>query len=77
MRTGGAQAAIIWKLLPDKSLQPVKITAGITDFTFTEVKDGSVNDGDQVVTGQTGGSRAGGAPRLGPGGPGGGRPGGR
>jgi HlyD family secretion protein len=76
-RSGGAQTAIIWKLLPDKSLQPVKITAGITDFTFTEVKDGGLNDGDQVVTGQTGGSRAGGAPRLGQGGPGGGRPGGR
>jgi HlyD family secretion protein len=76
-RSGGSQAAIVWKLLPDKSLQPVKITAGITDFTFTEVKDGSVNEGDQVVTGSTGGSRAGGAPRLGAGGPGGGRPGGR
>jgi HlyD family secretion protein len=76
-RSGGAQTAILWKLLPDKSLQPVKITAGITDFTFTEVKDGSLSDGDQVVTGQTGGSRAGGAPRLGQGGPGGGRPGGR
>jgi HlyD family secretion protein len=74
---GGAQSAILWKLLPDKTLQPVKITAGITDFTFTEVKDGGLSDGDQVVTGQTGGSRAGGAPRLGAGGPSGGRPGGR
>lgn len=74
---GASQVAIIWKLLPDKSLQPVKVNVGITDFTFTEVKDSGLNDGDQVVTGSTGGSRAGGAPRLGQGGPGGGRPGGR
>jgi HlyD family secretion protein len=72
---GGSQGAILWKLLPDKSLQPVKISAGITDFTFTEVKDGGLNEGDQVVTGATGG-RASSAPRLGQGAPSGGaRPG--
>ena len=76
-RSGGAQSAIVWKLLPDKSLQPVKVTAGITDFTFTEVKDGGLNDGDQVVTGATGGRAGNNAPRLGGQGPGGGRPGGR
>lgn len=76
-RSGGAQAAIVWKLLPDKSLEPVKIVSGITDFTFTEVKDGGLKDGDQVVTGATGGRAGNNAPRLGGQGPGGGRPGGR
>jgi hypothetical protein len=59
-------------------MQPVKITTGITDFTFTELKDGGLNDGDQLVTGATGG-RASATNRLpGTGGPGGGgRPPGR
>jgi HlyD family secretion protein len=75
---GGSQPAIVWKLLADKSLQPVKITTGITDFTFTELKDGGLNEGDQLVTGATGG-RSASANRLpGAGGPGGGgRPPGR
>jgi len=76
-RSGGSQSAILWKLLPDKSLQPVKITAGITDYTFTEVKDGGLNEGDQVITGATGGRAGSNVPRLGAQGPGGGRPGGR
>ena len=76
-RGGPAQSAIVWKLLPDKTLEPVKITSGITDFTFTEVKDGGLNDGDQVVTGATGGRAGNNAPRFGAQGPGGGRPGGR
>jgi HlyD family secretion protein len=77
---GGAAAtqAVVWKITTDKSLQPVKVETGITDFTFTELKDGGVNEGDSLVTGETGGSRASNAPRLGgPGGPGGGRPPGR
>jgi HlyD family secretion protein len=74
--TGAAASqAVVWKLTADKSLQPVKVTTGITDFTFTELKDGGVNDGDQLVTGEIGGNRASNAPRLG--GPGGGRPPGR
>lgn len=75
---GAASQAVVWKLTADKSVQPVKVSTGITDFTFTELKDGSVNDGDQLVTGETGGNRASNGPRLGgPGGPGGGRPPGR
>jgi hypothetical protein len=62
-------------------MQPVKISTGITDFTFTELKDAGLNEGDQLVTGSTGG-RSASANRLpgagGPGGPGGGgRPPGR
>ncbi len=46
--------ATIWKLTPDKQLQPVQIKTGITDHTLTEVVQvlkGSLNDGDQLVTG--------------------------
>jgi HlyD family secretion protein len=60
---------VVWKLLPDKSLQPVKIRAGITDFTFTALVEGDLKEGDLLVTGSST-SRAGGAPRFGQGAPG-------
>jgi len=70
-----ATYAVVWKIDPDKSLEPVKVKTGITDFTNTALLDGKINEGDQLVTGsQT--ARSGGAPRLGTG-PGGGRPPGR
>ena len=72
--SGAAQQSnIVWKLLPDKTLEPVKITTGITDFTFTELKSGEIKEGDALVTGSTGG-RAAGAAGL-PGAGRGGRPG--
>ena len=46
--------ATVWKLAADKSLQPVQIKLGITDHTFTQlakVMNGSLNVGDQLVTG--------------------------
>jgi len=46
--------ALIWKLGPDQSLEPVQIEAGITDHTFTEVAQvlkGTLNPADQVVIG--------------------------
>ncbi len=49
-----AQTAIVWTLLPDKSLRPVQILTGITDYTFTQVvsveASGDLREGDQVVT---------------------------
>ncbi len=63
-----SDVAIVWKLLPDKSLEPVKIRTGITDHTFTalaQVLQGDLKDGDQLVTGS---AATGGAPSLGPGG---------
>ena len=45
---------VVWKLLPDKSLQPVRIRTGITDHTFTEVVEqlnGEIKPGDELVTG--------------------------
>jgi HlyD family secretion protein len=61
---------VVWKLAPDKSLQPVRIKTGITDHTFTEVVqdlNGELKSGDELVTGVAQG-RALAAPR--PGGPG-------
>jgi HlyD family secretion protein len=61
---------VVWKLLPDKSLQPVRIKTGITDHTFTEIVqqlNGELKGGDDLVTGVAQG-RGSGAPR--PGGPG-------
>jgi HlyD family secretion protein len=57
-RSGGGNSkrqdsGIIWKLLPDKTLQPVQVTLGVTDFTFTELVSGSVNPGDDLVIGQS------------------------
>lgn len=49
-----ADTALIWKLGPDQSLEPVQIKAGITDHTSTEVAQvlkGTLNPADQVVIG--------------------------
>lgn len=59
---------VVWKLLPDKSVEPVRIKTGITDHTFTEMiqeLNGSLKVGDDLVTGLAQG-RASGAP-TGPG----------
>jgi len=57
-----APAAVLWKLLPDKSLQPVQVTTGITDFTFTQVVPGrqseQLQEGDLVVTGSNSSGRS-------------------
>jgi HlyD family secretion protein len=44
---------IIWKLLPNKTLEPAQVTLGVTDFTFTELVSGNVNPGDDLVIGQS------------------------
>jgi HlyD family secretion protein len=46
-------SAIIWKLLPNKELEPVQVSLGVTDFTFTALISGSVNPGDDLVIGQS------------------------
>jgi len=46
--------ALLWELLPDKSLAPVEIRTGITDHTYTEVAQvvkGEMKPGDQLATG--------------------------
>lgn len=53
-RASRASTAIIWKLRPDKTLEPVHIRTGITDRTVTElvgVLEGTLNEGDVLVIG--------------------------
>jgi HlyD family secretion protein len=44
---------VVWKLLPDKSLQPIRVKLGVTDFTFTAMKEGPLKPGDELIIGQT------------------------
>jgi HlyD family secretion protein len=60
---------IVWKLLPDKSIEPVRIKTGITDHTFTEMiqeLNGDLKAGDDLATGVAAGHAAS-APPGGPG----------
>jgi HlyD family secretion protein len=52
--TPRVDVAVVWKLHPDKSLEPVRIRTGITDHTVTEVAkvlNGQLNEGDELITG--------------------------
>lgn len=49
--------ATVWKMGANQALQPVQIKLGITDHTFTQVAqvvNGTLNPGDQLVTGSAG-----------------------
>jgi HlyD family secretion protein len=51
-RVPKADSAVVWKLHPDNTLEPVKVLIGITDHAYTEVKallKGSVKEGDDVI----------------------------
>ncbi|HLJ25880.1 MAG TPA: efflux RND transporter periplasmic adaptor subunit [Candidatus Angelobacter sp.] len=66
-----AEMQVVWKLLPNNGLAPVRIKAGITDHTFTELVqelNGELKPGDDLVTGLAQGRSSNAAPR--PGGPG-------
>ena len=44
--------AIVWKLRPDNSMEPVKVSLGITDHAFTEVREvlkGQLKEGDDLI----------------------------
>jgi hypothetical protein len=43
----------VWKLLPNKQLQPVQVMLGVTDFTFTELVNGNLHEGDDLIIGQS------------------------
>lgn len=47
-----SDTGIVWKLLPDKSLEPVQVRLGVTDFTFTAMLSGNLKPGDDLVIGQ-------------------------
>jgi HlyD family secretion protein len=81
---GGKQ--VVWTRTADGKLEPVAITIGITDYVNTQMVDGPLKEGDELVTFQEGGAKSsssGSNPfqqnngRGGPGGGQGGRGGGR
>ena len=50
---GSSGLAVVWKLLPDKSLRPVQIHIGLTDHTYTALTTGDLQPGEELVTGAT------------------------
>jgi len=68
-----SDVAVVWKLMPDKTLKPVQVKIGITDHTVTEVAQvlhGDLKEGDEVIIGAATARAGGGGGR-----PGGGMPG--
>ncbi len=64
--------AIVWKLRPDKNLEPLRLRLGITDRTVTELVEvlkGELKEGDLLVTGATRASSGPRSPMSGGGGP--------
>jgi HlyD family secretion protein len=67
-RTPRVDVAVVWKLRPDKTLEPVKIRTGITDHTVSEVAQvlkGELKEGDELVTGAMSKSAAARPPGMG------------
>ncbi len=65
---------VVWKIGQGNALVPVKVRTGITDYSFTQLIEGDLRNGDVLVTGEETSSSAGsqspmGGPRMG--GPGG------
>ena len=51
-RVPRATSAVVWKLHPDNSIEPVKVSLGITDHAFTEiaaVQKGQLKENDDLV----------------------------
>ena len=51
-RAPKAETAVVWKLHPDNSMEPVKVSLGITDHAYTEasaILKGELKEGDEVV----------------------------
>ena len=51
-RTPRADSAVVWKLLADNTLDPVKVSLGITDHSYTEVLSvvkGELREGEEIV----------------------------
>jgi HlyD family secretion protein len=63
-----ADSGIVWRLLPDKSLEPVQVRLGVTDFTFTAMLNGTLKPGDELVIGQSSAVKTAAASPLGAGG---------
>jgi HlyD family secretion protein len=51
-RAPKAETAVVWKLHPDNSMEPVKVSLGITDHAYTEasaILKGELREGDDVI----------------------------
>ena len=51
-RVPKADSAVVWKLHPDNTIEPVKISLGITDHAFTEVMGvlkGELKEGEDLI----------------------------
>ncbi len=51
-RAPKADTAVVWKLHPDNTMEPVKVSLGITDHAFTEITavlKGELKEGDDLV----------------------------
>ncbi len=51
-RTPRSDAAVVWKLHADNTLEPVKVSLGITDHSYTEITallKGEVKEGDELI----------------------------
>ncbi len=59
---GGRQ--VVWRLASGDRLEPVAVRVGISDFAFSQVLEGSLKEGDPLVTGVAGGAGAGRRARL-------------
>ena len=47
---GGTQA--VWTVGKDGKFKPVAVKVGITDYSYTEMREGDLKQGDALVTGQ-------------------------
>ena len=62
-RTPRLDVALLWKVHPDATLEPVRIRTGITDHTVTEVAEilrGDLKEGEDLATGSMTASKTGG-----------------
>lgn len=44
--------AVVWKLRPDNSMEPIKVSLGITDHAYTQITGvlkGQLNEGDELI----------------------------
>jgi hypothetical protein len=51
-RAPKSDTAVVWKLHPDNTMEPVKVSLGITDHAYTElstVLKGELKQGDDVI----------------------------
>ena len=51
-RAPKAESAVVWKLHPDKTMEPVKVSLGITDHAYTEISsvlNGELKESDDVI----------------------------